>query len=265
MTGSAEQRVVVRRDDREGGRIATVTIDNRRKLNTLNSGLMAEFVAAIDGLAGDDALRAVVLTGACDKAFIGGADIDEMAALDAATARDFITRIHRCCNVLRDLPVPVIGRIQGFALGAGLEIAAACDLRVAAETARFGMPEVKLGIPSVVEAALLPMLVGWGRTREMLLLGEMFTAVEAAEWGLVERVVPAAGLDAAVESWVAALLAAAPRAVRLQKKLIRAWEDLPLRAAVGAGIDAFAAAWESDEPRQEMTKFLAARAARRRG
>jgi enoyl-CoA hydratase len=265
MTGSAEQRVVVRRDDREGGRIATVTIDNRRKLNTLNSGLMAEFVAAIDGLAGDDALRAVVLTGACDKAFIGGADIDEMAALDAATARDFITRIHRCCNVLRDLPVPVIGRIQGFALGAGLEIAAACDLRVAAETAQFGMPEVKLGIPSVVEAALLPMLVGWGRTREMLLLGEMFTAVEAAEWGLVERVVPAAGLDAAVESWVAALLAAAPRAVRLQKKLIRAWEDLPLRAAVGAGIDAFAAAWESDEPRQEMTKFLAARAARRRG
>jgi enoyl-CoA hydratase/carnithine racemase len=108
------------------------------------------------------------------------------------------------------------------------------------------------------------MLVGWGRTREMLLLGEMFTAAEAAEWGLVERVVPAAGLDAAVESWVAALLAAAPRAVRLQKKLIRAWEDLPLRAAVGAGIDAFAAAWESDEPRQEMTKFLAARAVRRR-
>jgi enoyl-CoA hydratase len=264
MTAPAEPRILVRRAARDGGSIATVTIDNPRKLNTLNSTLMEELVAAIDGLAGDETLRAVVLTGAGDKAFIGGADIDEMAALDATTARAFITCIHRCCAALRDLPVPVIGRIQGFALGAGLEIAAACDLRVAAEAARFGMPEVKLGIPSVVEAALLPMLVGWGRTREMLLLGETFTAAEAAQWGLVERVVPAAGLDAAVESWVGALLAAAPRAVRLQKKLIRAWENLPLREAVDAGIAAFVAAWDSDEPRQEMTKFLAARAARRR-
>lgn len=264
MTASAEQRIVVRRDQRDGGWIATVTIDNPRKLNTLNSALMVEFVAAIENLAEDATLRAVVLAGAGDKAFIGGADIDEMAALDAVTARAFITRVHRCAKALRELPVPVIGRIQGFALGAGLEIAAACDLRVAAETARFGMPEVKLGIPSVVEAALLPALVGWGRTRQMLLLGETFTAAEAAEWGFVERVVPAAGLDAAVEGWIAALLAAAPRAVRLQKKLIRAWEDLLPSAAVEAGIDAFAATWDSDEPRQEMTKFLAARAARRR-
>jgi enoyl-CoA hydratase len=224
---------------------------------------MLDLVAAFEDLAHDQALRCVVLTGAGDRAFIGGADIDEMAGVDATTARSFITKVHRCCHAPRELPVPVIARIQGFALGAGLEVAAACDLRVASETAQFGMPEVKLGIPSVVEAALLPMLVGWGRAREVLLLGENFSAAEAAAWGLVERVVPAAGLDAAVARMVSLILAAGPHAVRLQKKLIRAWEDLPLRAAVSAGIDAFAASFATDEPQREMAKFLAAREARR--
>ncbi|HEV2688710.1 MAG TPA: enoyl-CoA hydratase [Bryobacteraceae bacterium] len=234
---------------------AYVTIANERKLNTLHSALMEEFIAAIQGLAGDESLRAVVVTGAGERAFVGGADIDEMARLDAVSARAFITRLHRCCEALRELAVPVIGRIQGYALGAGLELAAACDLRIAAETAIFGMPEVKLGIPSVIEAALLPSLVGWGRTRQILLLGENFTATEAAEWGLVESVVPKAALDAAVERWVETIRQAGPRAVRLQKKLIRAWEDLPLREAVTAGIDAFVAAWDSEEPRRMMTDF----------
>jgi enoyl-CoA hydratase/carnithine racemase len=160
---------------------------------------------------------------------------------------------------VRELPVPVIARIQGYVLGGGLELASACDLRVAADTAVFGMPEVKLGIPSVIEAALLPTLVGWGRTRQMLLLGESFGALEAATWGLVERVVPMQQLDQAVEGFVQSILGAGARAVRLQKQLIRRWEDLPLRAAVEAGIDAFAAAWESDEPRRAMRQYQAAR------
>ncbi len=264
MTTTTEPRILVRIEERgPSARVAYVTINNARKLNTLNSALMVDYVAAFEGLAHDEALRCVVLSGAGDRAFIGGADIDEMATIDASTAKAFITRVHRCCHAPRELPVPVIARIQGFALGAGMEVAAACDLRVAVETAQFGMPEVKLGIPSVVEAALLPMLVGWGRTREILLLGENFSAAEAAAWGLVERVVPAAGLDAAVERYVSAILAAGPHAVRQQKKLIRAWEDLPLRAAVSAGIDAFAASFATDEPQREMEKFLAARKARR--
>ena len=153
---------------------------------------------------------------------------------------------------MRAAPVPVIARIGGYALGAGLELAASCDLRVAAEGAVFGMPEVRLGIPSVVEAALLPGLVGWGRAREMLLLGETFDADAALAMGLVDAVVPAADLDAAVEARLAALLAAGPRAIRLQKALIRAWEDLPLKDAVAAGVDAFAAAFETDEPARAM-------------
>ncbi len=155
--------------------------------------------------------------------------------------------------------MPVLARIQGFTLGAGLELVAACDLRIAAASARFGMPEVRLGIPSVVEAALLPGLVGWGRTRQLLLLGEVYEADEAARWGLLERVVPDEELDAAVDEWLDALLLATPRAIRLQKALIRKWEDLPVSDAIRAGIDAFASAYETDEPARAMAAFRAER------
>jgi len=220
---------------------------------------MGEFVSAIEALSDDESLRAVVVTGAGEKAFIGGADIDEMAGLDARTAEAFITRLHQCCEVLRDLPVPVIARIQGYALGGGLELAAACDLRIASETAVFGMPEVKLGIPSVIEAALLPTLIGWGRTGEILLLGENFSAADAEKWGLIQKIVPPADLDAAVDGCISSILQAGPRAIRLQKKLIRAWEDLPLREAIRAGINSFVEAWKTEEPGKRMRAFQSKR------
>jgi enoyl-CoA hydratase/carnithine racemase len=125
------------------------------------------------------------------------------------------------------------------------------------------MPEVKLGIPSVVEAALLPGLVGWGRARLIMLLGENFGAAEAEAWGLVEKLVPAGELDAELERWITSLLAAGPRAVRLQKELMRQWESLPLRDAIRAGIPTLSAAWETDEPVRMMRNVLAARARRR--
>jgi len=264
MTSSDSQSIDVRIEDRDGQRIAHVAIDNRKRLNSLNSALMAQFVERIESLSRDDTLRAVVLSGAGGKAFVGGADIDEMAALgDETRARAFITSVHRVCNAVRDCPVPVIARIQGYTLGAGLELAAACDLRVAAEGSHFGMPEVRLGIPSVVEAALLPGLVGWGRAREMLLVGDNFGADEALRIGLVERVVPADGLDAVIDGWLAGLLANGPQSVRLQKRLIRRWEDLPMRDAVQAGIDAFGQAWRGPEPATMMRGFLEARRQRR--
>jgi enoyl-CoA hydratase/carnithine racemase len=256
----SEPNVLVRIDARQAGaRVAYLTINREHKLNALNSAVMRDFVTACEELEQDEQLRAVVSTGAGDKAFVGGADIDEMADLDADSGRAFITLVHRACRAVRKLPVPVIARIQGYALGAGLELAAACDLRVAADTAIFGMPEVKLGLPSVVEAALLPTLIGWGRTRELVLLGESYTASEAATWGLVERVVPKMELDMAVERWVDSLVEAGPRAVRLQKALVRAWETLPLAAAIETGIESFVAAWQSEEPGRALGAFRAAR------
>jgi enoyl-CoA hydratase len=240
-------------------RIAFVTVDRPRRLNALGSPLMARFAEVFAELEADASIRAVVLGGAGDKAFIGGADVDELASLDGTTARAFITRVHRCCDAVRRFPAPVIARINGYCLGAGLEIAASCDLRVAVDTARFGMPEVKLGIPSVVEAAVLPRLIPAGRAREILLLGHTFSAEDAAAWCLVERAAPAVEIDAVVEGWLAEILTAGPQALRIQKALMREWEELPLSQAIAAGVDAFASAWDTDEPRRMMDAFQAAR------
>jgi enoyl-CoA hydratase len=265
LDSAGDQPVLLRLDQRPQGAVAHLTINNPQRHNAMNSALMTAFADAMAQLAQHTGLRAVVLTGAGPTSFIVGADINEMAAIKtAAAAKVLITRLHRCCAAIRDCPVPVIARIQGYAFGAGLEIAAACDVRIAADTASLGMPEVKLGIPSVIEAALLPTLVGWGRAREIMYLGEKFSAGEARAWGLVEHVVPADGLDAAVEAWIGKLLTSAPGAVRLQKRLMRQWEDLPLGAAIAAGIEAFAAAYRSDEPTITMAEFLAARSARSR-
>lgn len=239
----SEARVDLRLDARAQGCTATLTVDNRAKLNTLDSALMRDFIGAVEGLAGREDLRALVLGGAGDKAFIGGASIPEMAALTRANARDFITLVHRTCDVLRKLPVPVIAGIDGYALGAGLEVAVSCDLRVATTRAKFGMPEVKVGLPSVVEAALIPRLVGDGHARELMMLGEIIGADTALRWGLVERVVAPEALDGEIEKIVAALLAAGPQAVRQQKALMQQWEMLPSDAAIAAGIDAFVRAY----------------------
>ena len=257
--------VMVQREERlEVGRLARVTIDNASKLNSLNRALMAEIIEAADKLAADPQLRLVVLTGAGERAFIGGADIGEIAALDRESAREFITLVHRCCDAFRRLPVPVIARIDGYALGAGLELACACDLRVASGRAQFGMPEVRIGIPSVVEAALLPKLIGHGRARRLLLTGETIGAAEALAWGLVDVVTPPEALDEAVETLARPILAAGPNAIRLQKSLILDWEELPTAAAVQRGIDCFVSAYDTDEPARMAGAMLAELRARHR-
>lgn len=252
-------RIDTRLDERAAGRIAHVTVDHPGKLNILNRALIAALGEQLTALGRDEGLRAVVLRGAGERAFIGGADIRDMAALDEASAREFITLLHRACDAARRLPVPVIARIEGYALGAGLEVAAACDIRIAAEGARFGMPEVKVGIPSVIEAALLPSLIGWGRTRRLLYTGETIAAAEAERWGLIERCVPKAELDGAIDAALAAILACGPRAIRLQKALIREWEELPLSQAIARGVTRFGDAFKTDEPKRMMGAFLAGR------
>jgi enoyl-CoA hydratase len=264
MSSDDASQVEMRLDAHQGGRVAVVTINNPSRLNAMHSALMDEFVERLSPLEADAELRALVLTGAGDEAFIGGADIREMSALaNAEDGRRFITRLHRCCDAIRAVPVPTIARINGMTLGGGLEIAAACDVRIAAESAVFGMPEVKLGIPSVIEAALLPMLIGWGRTRQILLFGENFSAQEAHSWGLVNELVADHDLDGAVGRWLNQLLSCRPGAVRLQKQLMRSWEDMPLRAAIEAGIASFEAAVRSGESAAAMRDFLERRKARK--
>jgi enoyl-CoA hydratase len=251
-----EPGVAVSIEPRDGRFVAHIVVNNPARLNILTASLARQLTTAVRSLGDNGELAAVVLTGAGGRAFIGGADISEMALLDSSSARIFISHLHQACAALRELPVPVIARISGYCLGAGLEIAISCDLRVAADHSTFGLPEVRVGIPSVIEAALLPRLIGWGKTAELVYTGESISASQALDCGLIERVVRERELDAAVEQWTGAILNSGSAAVRLQKTLLKKWESLPLDDAIDAGIESFARAYQTDEPRRLMNKFL---------
>lgn len=241
----------------EGGRVAYVTINNAAKRNALAAEDRASFAATMRKLAQDTELRAVVITGAGNKSFIGGANIGQMSKFaNPDVAAEGSRKTHLACDSVRRMPVPVIARINGYCLGTGMEIAACCDMRAASDNAMFGMPEVRHGIPSGMEACLLPRLIGWGKTMELVLTGTMIDAAEAYRCGFVQRLVPMAQLDAAVEGWVQAIVTAGPRAVRIQKALNADWERMSFADAVQRGIDAIGKAHMSDEPRRLMAAFL---------
>lgn len=248
------QRIITTGENNE---IAYVIIDNHQKLNVLNTPAMESLRDTVQELSQNENLRVIVLSGQGNKAFIGGADIRELASLDATTAEPFITRLHEACEALRQAPVPVIARITGYCLGGGLEVAAACDIRISADNGVFGMPEVKVGIPSVIEAALLPRLIGWGKTCQLLYSGESIDAAQALSWGFVEQVVALNEIDDAVDTLVNSICSAAPKAIRAQKALMKQWETLPLEQAIQQGIVALRQTYEtSDEPQQLMKSFL---------
>lgn len=238
------------------GSVYRLTVSRPQRLNALDSSVLNELARALAAIAKDEDARVAVLGAADGKAWIAGADIDEMVKLDRHNAAAFVQRLHGVCRAVRELPVPVIAQISGYCLGAGLELAASCDLRIASDNSRFGMPEVQLGLPSVIEAAVLPRLVGLGRARELVLTGRLIDAHEARVWGLVEAVAPRAGLGALVLERVQQIVSAAPRAIRAQKELCRRWEELPLSAAITESMEAFVRAYESDEPHTYMERFL---------
>src|SRR5688572_28529566 len=213
------------------GEVVRLFLNRPEKANALDSRVLQELRSCLESLTGDQSLRVVVLAGR-GKTFCGGADITELRALNAETGPAFVTRIHEVCAAIRDLPVPVVARLHGAVIGAGLEIAAACDLRVAADGTKFAMPEVKLGIPSVVEAALLPRLMGSGRAAWLVLTGEAIDARRALEWGLIEEI-------GSGDDLVQHLLAADRAALRMQKELLQLWDEAPLATSVAASIERF--------------------------
>lgn len=251
-------RPAIRVDRREhpAGTVVRLSVDNQRKLNVLDSGLVGLLVEHLGQLASEQAVRAVVLTGEGERAFIGGADMREMAEFEPDTARKFITTLHELCLRLREHPVPTIARINGYCLGGGMEIAASCDLRVASANARFGMPEVRVGIPSVIEAALLPRIIGAGRARDLVLTGDIISADDAYAMGFVRRPVAAGNLDAAVEQCLASVLAAGASAIRDQKALFKHWDASTLEDAIDASVDFFANAYRTPEPKRMMRSFF---------
>ena len=230
------------------------TLD-RPPLNLLEPGLIRTLRETFEALAADRATRIAIVTGQ-GRAFTAGMDVAVLRDLDPARARELITGLHDAIAAVHAAPFPVIAALNGPCLGAGFELALACDLRVAAAGALLGLPEVRVGIPSVIQAALLPLLVGPGRAAELLLTGEPVTAEQARDWGLVNEVVPAARVRTAAEALAARVLACGPDAIRLQKGLIVRWREMDLVSAVRLGIDAFAAAYATAEPREGMSAYL---------
>lgn len=239
--------------------VATLTLRGDKRLNIVGRATIEAATAALGDLAGRPDLRVLVLRGP-GETFVGGADIREMAALTPATASAFIESLRGLCEALRRFPVPVIGRLAGWCLGGGLEIAAACDIRIAGADARFGMPETKVGIPSVIHAALLPRLIGRSRAAWLLLTGEPVDAPAALQWGLVhELAADAAALDRAVDARARAFAAMGTAVLRQQKRLLREWESQSADAAIAASVVEFAAAFATGEPQRHMGAFLTRR------
>ena len=206
----------------------------------------------------------LVLRGSGDDAFIGGADIGEMARLNPTTATSFITQLAGLCDAVAAMPVPVIARIAGWCLRGGLEVALACDLRICDAGAMFGMPEVRIGIPSVIHAALLLRLIGQARASEMLLCCDNFGAAQAEARGLAHELCPSGELDAHVQQRAAALAALPPQALRQQKRLLRHWQTVPLAQAITDSVGEFALAYTTGEPQALMGDFMARKTSRRR-
>jgi enoyl-CoA hydratase/carnithine racemase len=242
------------------GSVVRCTI-NRPPLNLLEPGLIVALRDAFRTLTPDVSIRVVVL-GAAGRAFTAGMNLHVLGSLDVPRAKALISSIHEMIDAVHRAPFPVVAAVQGPCLGAGFELLLACDLRVVVAGATFGLPEVRVGVPSVVEAALLPWLIGPGRAAELLLTGETVDAEQALAWGLVNRVVPADRLEAAVDEMVGRLLACAPQALRLQKELMLAWRHTDLATAVRYGINAFATSYATGEPEEGAAAFLAKRSPR---
>lgn len=236
--------------------VATVTIREAKSLNILSTPVITDLTQALRQLAADPKVRAVVFRGTGDKAFVAGADIKEMGGLDVVSAKGFIDRLRQLCEAVRQFPAPVIARIPGWALGGGLELALACDIRIASSQARFGMPEVKVGIPSIIHAALLPRLIGNARASWLLLTGENIDAARALSWGLVDAVVAPEDLDEEVARTARQLASYGSAVMRQQKRLLREWQQEPLETSISHGVDEFASAFATGEPQRYMRAFV---------
>jgi enoyl-CoA hydratase/carnithine racemase len=244
------------RTERDRG-LAWITLD-RPPLNLIVPEMVEGIRGAFDALRRDPDVRLAVVSGA-GRVTTGGMQLQVLRELTPATAKALIASLHEAINLVHDAPFPTIGMLHGACLGAGFELAMACDLRTAAADTRLGLPEIRVGIPSVIEAALLPGLVGPGRAAEILLTGDSITATQALEWGLVNRVAPAAELRAVTAALAERILECAPSAVRLQKELMVRWRNTDQRTAVEYGVNAFGQSFATGEPREAMDAFLGKR------
>jgi enoyl-CoA hydratase len=237
--------------------VAVVTVNRPKVLNALNTETLDELRRTVLALKHDDAVRSVILTGAGDKAFVAGADINELAVQTPAGGRDHAMRGQHVLDLVENMGKPVIAAINGYALGGGCELAMACTLRIAADSARLGQPEINLGIiPGYAGTQRLARLVGRGRALEILLTGDHITAEEAWRLGLVNRVVPAAALMTEARRLAVTLAGKAPIAVRYIIDAVNKGLQMPFAEAQVHEAALFGLVASTDDMREGTRAFL---------
>lgn len=253
------------RIERDAG-LATVVVQRPDKLNALNAETVTELDRAFRTLADDDEVRAVILTGAGEKAFVAGADIAELAKMGPIDGIDVSRKGQDTFRFIERMRKPVLAAVNGYALGGGLELALACHLRLASENARFGLPEVKLGIiPGYGGTVRLPRLIGRGRALEMMLTGEMIDAEEASRIGLVNRVVAQAELMGEAEALLRKIMANGPIAVALALESVDHGLDTGIAEAQTLESNLFGLLAATEDMREGMQAFLEKRPAAFKG
>jgi enoyl-CoA hydratase len=246
--------------------IAYVTVNRPKVLNALDMATMEDLRAAFTDLKNDKAIRAVIMTGSGEKAFIAGADIGELAKNDAVTAKEYTHRGQSVLDLIENLGKPVIACINGFALGGGCEIALACTMRLASESAKLGQPEVKLGIiPGYGGTQRLPRLVGKGVAMQLVLSGEIISAQEALRIGLVNEVVAAAELIPRAEAIAQKIIANAPLAVQYAMEAVNHGMDMTLAEGLYLEATLFGLICATEDKQEGTTAFLEKRPAQFRG
>ncbi|MFO8175002.1 MAG: enoyl-CoA hydratase-related protein [Longimicrobiales bacterium] len=237
--------------------LAILTIDRQEKLNALNGEVIAELGEAFDSLRYDDDIRGVILTGAGEKAFVAGADIGELAKMDALSGVQVSKKGQGVFRSLEQFPKPILAAVGGYALGGGCELALACHLRLASENARFGLPEVGLGImPGYGGTVRLARLIGLGRAVELTLTGEMMDARQAHAVGLVSGVVPREDLLEEAKTLLRKVTKNGPQAVRLALESIYRAQDAPLFEALATEASLFGLLASTEDMQEGMTAFL---------
>ncbi|HEX2732034.1 MAG TPA: enoyl-CoA hydratase-related protein [Polyangiaceae bacterium] len=242
---------------RLAGGAAIVTLNRPERSNALSRDMVRELGALESTLLGQSALRAIVITGAGEKAFCAGADLKERAGMTDDEVRDQLRAYRSELGWIATAPVPVIGAVNGVALGGGLELLLLCDLRIAAPNAQFGLPETSLGIiPGAGGTQRLPRLVGSGRAKEMILLGRRLSSYEALEWGLIERVATSAEtLLTETLSWLEPALAGAPIAQKCAKAAIDAASDLELAPGLEREFELYQECLASEDRKEALLAF----------
>jgi enoyl-CoA hydratase len=236
--------------------LAVITVNRPDKLNALNAQVIQELGQAFHQARADDAVQGVVLTGAGEKSFVAGADIQQFPDLDALSGHRFALRGQAVFNRIEEMPKPVVAAINGYALGGGCELALACHLRVASENASFGQPEVSLGIlPGYGATQRLPRLVGRGLAIELILTGDRISARRAYEIGLVNRVVPLDALLDTAKTLIATIAAKAPLAVGMALEALRT-SDLPLHEGLRYEASLFGQACATADFKEGVAAFL---------